>query len=265
MKQFAVILMAAGQSRRFLKDQNSISDQQESRNRTFAKKPFISLRNDEVFFHSAREFAACPDVGQIILTVAPEDRMEVERLLGSKINSLSIKIAEGGAERWQSVENALKFVRPDLDFVAVHDAARPCISKNLIERVFQTARRTGAAIPATPVSATLKKASIVYHNELSANSEEKEISVRWNIERTVDRSNLWEAQTPQVFRKDLLLEAYRCRGDLIPTDDAQLVEALGKSVEIVPSDLLNIKITTENDLKIAEKFLELIDRNSSTN
>jgi 2-C-methyl-D-erythritol 4-phosphate cytidylyltransferase len=134
-------------------------------------------------------------------------------------------------------------VKPDVEFVAVHDAARPCIVDPWIDSVFEAARRDGAAILAAPVQATLKRADQKKH-----------------ITATVDRESLWEAQTPQVFRRELLVEAYAKRGREPVTDDAQLVERLGKPVTIVPGSPLNIKITSRDDLKLAEQVLKVLPK-----
>ncbi len=268
--QFAVILAAAGQSRRFFKNRSGFSAG------ISQKKTFTLLQGKAVWLHSAQKFANRPEVKQIILVVSPEDRSEVEQKYSADLAFLQIEIALGGSERWQSVENALRQVRPEIDFVAVHDAARPCISDRLIESVFYEARRTGAAIPASPVCATLKRGRKIGTSDSESKEkdpsdlgserklffDEKKNTEQWRISETVDRSGLWEAQTPQVFRRDLLDEACQKRGSMIPTDDAQLVEALGKNVALVPSDLLNLKITTERDLQIADKFLDIINRRS---
>ena len=127
--------------------------------------------------------------------------------------------------------------------MAVHDAARPCIVDPWIDAVFAAAERDGAAILAAPVQATLKRADQKKH-----------------ITATVDRESLWEAQTPQVFRRELLIEAYAKRGRDAVTDDAQLVERLGKPVTIVPCSPLNIKITSRDDLKLAEQVLKVLPK-----
>jgi 2-C-methyl-D-erythritol 4-phosphate cytidylyltransferase len=141
------------------------------------------------------------------------------------------------------VQRALEKVKDEIDFVAVHDAARPCIADPWIDAVFAAAQRDGAAILAAPVQATLKKADAQKH-----------------ITATVDRESLWEAQTPQVFRRSLLVEAYAKRGREPVTDDAQLIEKMGKPVTIVPCSPLNIKITTRDDLKLAEQVLKVLPK-----
>jgi len=141
------------------------------------------------------------------------------------------------------VANALAKVKPEADFVCVHDAARPCLANEWIDKIFQAAERTDAAIFAIPVLGTLKRVS-------------KEMTVA----ETVSRTGLWEAQTPQVFRRELLLEAYAKRGQLQATDDAQLVERLGKPVTVVPGSPINLKITTREDLRLAEQALKALPK-----
>ena len=147
----------------------------------------------------------------------------------------------GGAERPETVAKAIERVKPEAEFIAVHDAVRPCVTEELIDAVFAQAAKSGAAILAYPVRGTLKRVG-------TANL----------IENTVSREGLWEAQTPQVFRKEWLIEAYAKR-DQAPgpvTDDAQLVELLGKKVTVVESDFSNLKITSQTDLRLAQTILK---------
>jgi 2-C-methyl-D-erythritol 4-phosphate cytidylyltransferase len=156
---------------------------------------------------------------------------------------LGIDVINGGAERSDSVAAALARVRPEAEFVCVHDAARPCLSEAWIDEVFRAAEKTGAAILAVPVSSTLKR-----------------VGVDRKIQETVSRDGLWEAQTPQVFRRELLLEAHARREGFAATDDAQLVERIGQVVSVVPGSLINIKITTKEDLRLAEQALKALPK-----
>jgi len=227
--RFAVILPAAGQSSRF-RDQHY-------------KKPFAPLDGRPVWMHVADRFVSRPDVAQTILIIAPEDREHFAEKFGGNAALLGIEVVEGGAERYDSVAKALEHVSAEADFVAVHDAARPCIATEWIDAVFAAAAKSGAAILATPVTGTLKRAG-----------GDKQ------IQETVSRENLWEAQTPQVFRRDLLMSAYARRGQQPATDDAQLVERLGHPVTLVPCSPMNIKITTKEDLRIAGALLKALPR-----
>jgi len=189
--------------------------------------------------HAADRFANRQDVVQTLLVIAPEDREHFAEKFGGNAALLGIEIVEGGQERYDSVIRALERVKPEAEYIAVHDAARPCIVDEWIDAVFAAAIKTGAAILASPVTGTLKRAA--------ANQ---------TVAETVARDNLWEAQTPQVFRRQILTDAYARRGQQPATDDAQLVERLGHPVTIVPSSPMNLKITTKEDLRIASALLK---------
>jgi 2-C-methyl-D-erythritol 4-phosphate cytidylyltransferase len=228
--RFAVILPAAGKSSRF-RDQHY-------------KKPFIPLDGRPVWMHAADRFTNRSDVVQSILVIAPEDREHFAEKFGGNAALMGIEVVDGGAERHDSVAKALERVKPEADFVAVHDAARPCIANEWIDAVFAAAVKSGAAILATPVTSTLKRAG-----------------ADQTISETVMRENLWEAQTPQVFRRQLLIDAYARRsGSGAATDDAQLVERLGHKVTLVPGSPMNLKITTKEDLRIAAALLKVLPR-----
>lgn len=229
MAKFAVVLAAAGQSRRF-------------HDKAY-KKPFAPLAGRAVWLHSAERFMNRDDVKQTIVVVAAADREEFNRKFGANIAILGLDVVEGGAERVDSVAAALERLADGIDMVAVHDAARPCIVDKWIDQVFAAAERDGAAILAMPVAETLKRTD-----------DGKRIA------ETVDRGSIWAAQTPQVFRRDLLVEAYAKRGKAAVTDDAQLVERLGRPVTLVPCSPLNLKITTRDDLKLAEQVLRVLPK-----
>ncbi len=229
MAKFAVILPAAGRSSRF-------------RDSSY-KKPFAPLANKAIWLHSAERFLSRNDVVQTILLISPEDRADFNFKFAANIAFMEIEVIDGGAERADSVEAALARVKPTADFVCVHDAARPCLTDAWIDDIFAAAEKTGAAIFAIPVNGTLKRVG----------SDHK-------IEETVSREKLWEAQTPQVFRRELLLEAYAKRNGFQATDDAQLVERLGKPVTVVPGSPINIKITTKEDQRLAEHLLKALPK-----
>jgi 2-C-methyl-D-erythritol 4-phosphate cytidylyltransferase len=229
MATFAVIVTAAGKSSRFAD--------------TNYKKPFAPLANRAVWLHSAEKFLNRNDVTQTILTVSPEDREEFDRRFAANVTILGVQVVEGGAHRSDSIQRALERVKSDVDFIAVHDAARPCLAEKWIDQVFEAAERTGAAILAAPIAETLKR-----------------VDARKQITSTVDREALWAAQTPQVFRRALLIEAYAKRGTASVTDDAQLVERLGHAVTVVPCSPMNLKITTRDDLKLAEQILKVLPK-----
>jgi len=154
---------------------------------------------------------------------------------------MNVQIADGGKERFESVANALALVKPEVEFVAIHDAARPCVTTELIDSVFASAVKMGAAMLAVPVSDTVKRADD-----------------KGRVRETVPRQGLWLAQTPQVFRRDWLVEAYAKRAQLGRdiTDDAQLLEAAGHAVHLVQGSTTNLKITAREDLALAEAILK---------
>lgn len=229
MARFAVILPAAGRSSRF-KDKNY-------------KKPFAPLANRAVWLHSAEKFLQRDDVKQVILVIAADDREYFDFKFAANVAILGIEVVHGGDQRADSIANALARVKPDIDLVAVHDAARPCLAEEWINRVFEAAERSGAAILAVPVGNTLKR-----------------VGADQKIIETVPREGLWEAQTPQVFRRTLLLEAYARRQGFQATDDAQLVERLGHSVTVVHGSPVNLKIATQEDLRLAEQALKALPK-----
>jgi 2-C-methyl-D-erythritol 4-phosphate cytidylyltransferase len=222
--QFAVILPAAGRSSRF-------GDQR-------GKKPFIDLGARPVWLWSAEAFRQRDDVRQIIIVVSADDRAWFEATFEEELRSIEgLQVVTGGAERVDSVAGGLETVGDEIDFVAVHDAARPLISAEVIAAVFAAAIGQGAAIPAIPISSTVKR-------------------VRDDaIVETVDRSELWLAQTPQVCRRDWLIEAFAKRGDRQFTDEAQMLEAIDKPVAVVEGSPANLKITTADDLRVAAALL----------
>ncbi len=247
MPSFAVILPAAGRSYRF-------------RDKHY-KKPFAPLGGKAVWLHSAERFLARDDVKQLIVVVADEDREEFDRKFGPNLAIMDIEVCPGGAERVDSIRNALERVRDDIELVAIHDAARPCLADKWIDWVFAAAAKDGAAILAMPVTATLKR--------IGPTSDGRKDH---QIAETVDRQGLWAAQTPQVFRRDLLQQAYaaQVQQEKVPqgkpqhhkpiTDDAQLVERLGMPVTVIEGSPLNLKITTRDDLRLAEQVLRVLPK-----
>lgn len=229
MAKFAVILPAAGRSSRF-KDPHY-------------KKPFAPLDGRPVWLYAAERFINRDDVVQVIVVISPADREYFMFKFSSNVTILGIDVVEGGAERVDSIANALARVKPEAEYICVHDAARPCLANEWVDRVFEAAQHSGAAILAIPVAGTLKR-----------------VGPDNKIHETVSRTGLWEAQTPQVFRRQLLLDAYAKRGTFQPTDDAQLVERVGHPVMVVPGSPINLKITTKEDLRLAEQAMKALPR-----
>jgi 2-C-methyl-D-erythritol 4-phosphate cytidylyltransferase len=230
MGHFAVILPAAGRSSRF-------GDPKQ-------KKIFAELDGRAVWLRAIEPFLNRDDVAQVLVAIAPEDRELFERRYRANIAFLNIQVIDGGAERSDTVARALEAIDPACAFVAVHDAARPCLDPELIEAVFAAAREAGAAVPGLPVTDTLKR--------LDSNGQ---------AIATVDRAGLVAVQTPQAFRRDLLVRAYANRSQ-VPgaTDCAQLVEALGQSCRVVPGSPFNLKITAKADLRLASAILQALPK-----
>ena len=227
MGQFAVILPAAGRSTRF-------GDPKE-------KKIYAELEGRAVWLRALDPFLIHDDVEQIIVAIAAEDREMFDRRYREKVVFLNLDVIEGGAERSDTVARALERVHPSCQFVAIHDAARPCLTSELVTAVFSAASQHGAALLALNCSDTVKRAP----------------DGQFTVE-TVSREGLYLAQTPQVFRRDWLVEAYAQRDKLAAvTDDTQLVEAIGHPCAIVAGSALNIKITTREDLRLAAAVLRM--------
>jgi 2-C-methyl-D-erythritol 4-phosphate cytidylyltransferase len=231
MEQFAVILPAAGRSTRF-------GDPKQ-------KKIFAELDGRAVWLRAVEPFINRDEVAQTIVVIAPEDRELFERRFRASVAFMNIQVIDGGAERSDSIARALEAVDPACAFVAIHDAARPCLTAELVDAVFASALAHGAALLAIPVADTIKRVS----------------ADKYTTE-TLSRENLYLAQTPQVFRRDLLLRAYANRGRLGAgvTDDTQLVEAIGQRCAIVEGSPLNLKITTSADLRLASAVLQALPR-----
>jgi 2-C-methyl-D-erythritol 4-phosphate cytidylyltransferase len=225
MAKFAVILPAAGKSTRF---------------RDNEKKPFAALDGRPVWLRTAELFVSRDDVCQCILVIDPSDEEMVRRKYGANMAFLNISLVHGGSERFESVANALKIVKDEVDFVAIHDSVRPCVTTELIDKVFQQAVKSGAAILALGMTDSLKRGS----------STDPVV-----IEQSLPRERLWLAQTPQVFSKEILVKAFKN----VPkgaTDDSQVVESTGATVSIVVGSSSNIKITTRDDLFLADAILK---------
>jgi 2-C-methyl-D-erythritol 4-phosphate cytidylyltransferase len=225
-KNVAAIICAAGGSSRFGGKR---------------KKPFIDVAGRAAFLRSVELFTDREDVKQVLLAIAPEDEELVNVKWGPNLKFFGVKICFGGAERFDTVKKALELVKDNIDLIAVHDAVRCCVTEKMIDEVIAAAADTGAAILASAIVATIK--------EVKDNT----------ITQTVDRSELYEAQTPQIFEAGLLKKAYDNLKNLDVnkiSDDAALVEALGEKVTIVESDSSNIKITRKSDIAIAEAILK---------
>ena len=204
-------------------------------------KQFLMLDGVPMMLHALRVLERTPGVTEVILVVPKEER---DRALSEVVERYGLKkvlkVVPGGATRQESVHHGLNEVDDDVEIVVVHDAVRPFITEDRIERSIEAARRHGGAIVAVPMKDTPKQAG---PDRL--------------IQRTLDRTELWLAQTPQTFRRALVVEAYRtaAMAHVHATDDAALVERLGHKVAIVEGSWENIKITTPEDMILAEAIL----------
>lgn len=227
MPDVALILPAAGTSSRF-------GDPTQ-------KKIFADLDGRAVWLRAVDPFLNRDDICQIILAIHPEDRELFTGRYHANVAFLGITVIDGGAERHDTVAAALQRLTNECRYVAVHDAARPCVTTELVDAVIAAAREHGAAIPAVAVADTLKRGDAAGY-----------------VIETVARAGLYGVQTPQIFARSIIEQAYANRSKLgvAITDDAQLVEALGHSVKLVPGSSMNLKITTAVDLKLASAILQ---------
>ena len=221
-KSVSVIIVAAGAGRRM---------------GGAVRKPWMELAGTPVVVRTLEKFAALDLTREIILVVHPDDAARAEAL---RKGFPALRVALGGEDRVASVRAGLATVAEDATLVAVQDGVRPLVSEAVIRRTCEAALKTGAALPVVPVLATLK-----------------EVDGSGLVSRTVAREKLCEAQTPQVFRAELLRRAYDALAGADVTDDAQAVERLGHAVATVEGSRHNIKITTPEDVRLAELFLRM--------
>jgi len=221
----AAIVPAAGSGQRFGSARNKL---------------FAMLDGKPIWYHSVCRLRAQSEVGRIVMAVSEADRVAFESEFAALVDELSIELVGGGKERTDSVQAGLNLLSGDksVEYVAIHDAARPLVAAVDLAEVFAVAREKKAAILACPVSGTVKRGM--------ADGDRSQ---------TVDRRDLWLALTPQVFHVGLLSEAYQKHNGRPATDDAQLVERIGHDVALVPGSADNLKITYPEDLLLAEAIL----------
>jgi len=201
------------------------------------EKVLAPLAGRPVLSYVLTAFDGCQSIDQIIVVVNEKSLKACRQLLAEEKLSTPIEVCVGGKRRQDSVAAGLKQIK-DCEWVVIHDGARPLVTKNLIEEGLKAAQETGAAVAAVPVTDTIKIAG------------DDRI-----VHQTPPRQNLWAVQTPQVFRFDTITRAYRqAKGEV--TDDASLVEQAGFKVKLYMGSYDNIKITTTNDLLIAEVLLK---------
>jgi len=205
------------------------------------RKQFMMLEGSPILMHTIRKLAASPTVAEIVVALRQEDLEWAQELLDGQRLSKPVRLVEGGETRQQSVENSLATLDPgSTELVAVHDAVRPFIELEILEKVFAEAAETGAAIVGIVPVDTVKQ---VHRNK---------------VRSTIPRERLILTQTPQVFRYELLKQAFaKAREDsFIGTDESSLVERLEQvEVSVVPGNDRNIKITKPSDMDLARLFL----------
>lgn len=204
-------------------------------------KQFLLLGGQPILTHSLRVLQASPAIHEIILAVPQTERQYcLDHILSDGKFGKVTKVVAGGAQRHDSVRHALAEVSLDTEIVLVHDAVRPFLTEEMVRRVVEAAVEHGAAIVALPMRDTVKA-----------------VGAGGIIERTVDRRPLWSAQTPQAFRRVWLEEGHRkaLLDGIHATDDAHLVELIGKPVVVVEGSGDNIKVTRPEDLVIGEAIL----------
>ncbi len=231
MENNCCLIMAAGSGKRMGKS---------------VKKQFLELYGMPILARTIKKFDLCGIINNIII-VAPKDNIkECESIAKKYCLNTYFSIAEGGKERVDSVRNALKTINK-CDYIIIHDAVRPFITKSGILKIYECAKKYGACIPAVPVKDTVK---VVDKDSF--------------VSSTLNRDSLWAVQTPQIFKYDIIKKAYDALDEeCFVTDDASVLEISGKKVKIVMGDYNNIKITTIEDMYLADFLCRMEDDNES--
>jgi 2-C-methyl-D-erythritol 4-phosphate cytidylyltransferase len=198
-------------------------------------KQFIAVNGVPILVHTIRAFLKADSETNMVLVLPKDQHSRWEEI--SKVYHLDdVKIVTGGKERFDSVKKGIEILEGESGVVAIHDAVRPCIDPNIILRSFETAEKEGSAVVCVPSKDSLRKVS-AYGSE------------------AVTRSDYYLVQTPQVFDLGLLTAAYMQPYSKSFTDDASVVEKHGKEIVIVEGDYKNIKVTTPEDLLVAEIYI----------
>jgi len=202
-------------------------------------KAFVKIAGRTMLSYSLATIREVTSISEVVITIPEGFETAARAEVAASGLGLPVKITPGGIERQDSVRIALALTSAESELVIVHDAARPLASPEIFDACLTAATRTGAAIAAIPVSDTLKR---VTDRAITA---------------TIARANLWQAQTPQAFRRNVLIDAHNraVTDNVVATDDAGLVERTGAPVEVVEASTTNLKITTPSDLSIVEAIL----------
>jgi 2-C-methyl-D-erythritol 4-phosphate cytidylyltransferase len=209
---------------------------------TEVPKPFIEIAGRSILGHTIEKFIGIEGLGQIIIVASAQNVPLVKKILSQYSRSnVKFLVIEGGKERQDSISNALKHVDENADLIMVHDAVRPLVETQQIMECIKSALESGAAVLGVPVRDTIKR-----------------VDNEGFVDSTPDRSELWQIQTPQIFKRRLLIEAYEkaMNEGFVGTDDSSLVENAGVQVKVVKGDVRNFKLTYPTDLKVAEQIIE---------
>lgn len=201
-------------------------------------KAFVLVNGRALLTYSLDVFEASPLVDSVILVVPPAEIVAGEKIIGEAGFKKIKQVIAGGKTRTESVANGLNALDADTQYVAIHDGARPLVSLRIVEEALRVCYDGNAVIVAVPVKPTIKRVN----------------AIDSTVVETIDRRDLWEVQTPQVFAKDLIVRAHAA-ASADATDDAVLVERLGERVKVVMGDYENFKVTTPEDLVIVESLL----------
>ena len=205
-------------------------------------KAFLSLGSRPVVAYSLMAFEQCVDIQEIVLVVRREQVAAAKGMTRMFGISKMRQIVAGGQRRQDSVNNGLAVLAPETRIVAIHDAARPLVTPDLISETIRSARKNGSGVAAARLVDTIKY-----------------VERGLTVQHTVDRSKLWAVQTPQTFKIDLLRRAYEglVESNETVTDDAAAVERLGEPVRLVENEKPNLKITIAEDLRVAAAILRI--------
>lgn len=226
-KKISAVIVAAGMGKRMERNYN---------------KQYIKLEGVPILAHTAIQFQNHPHIDEVVIVVGQGEVEYCRENIVEKNNLQKVKmIVEGGKERYHSVYNGIKAVSEECELVLIHDGARPFVTREIINESIASANTYGCSIVGMPVKDTIKV-----------------IDEEGFVKDTPKRDQLWLVQTPQTFKKDLILQAHQKREkeDLAVTDDAMLVEALGRRVKMIRGDYENIKITTPEDLEVGRVILK---------
>jgi 2-C-methyl-D-erythritol 4-phosphate cytidylyltransferase len=233
----SVIIPAAGVGQRFAQ---GLARRREVPSERLSKV-FVPLAGRPVLARTLDQFGQVAAVAEIVVAVSPETLEWARHEFGSTFGGdRPLTFVAGGSNRTESVSLALAATDGGTELVAIHDAVRPMIRPKIIEEALRVAIEHGAAVVGRPVDHTVKS-----------------VPNGHRVAETLPRAGLWLAQTPQVFRREILMQAYERREDVVGqvTDDAKLVEAMGQAVMMVLGDAANLKITTPEDLRFCEALL----------